>query len=77
MGHHDINGINQKYSPYAKEFSENYLQFGQALPTSKSLPAKLSVHSFIHSFIYLAFQRSTKVDIELIIITISTVQNDS
>jgi len=32
----------------------------------------------IHSFIYSAFQRSTKVDIELvIIIIIGTVQNDS
>jgi len=32
---------------------------------------------FIHSFIYSAFQRSTKVDIELVIIIIGTVQNDS
>jgi len=32
--------------------------------------------AFIHSFIYSAFQRSTKVDIELVMI-IDTVQNDS
>ena len=49
-----------------RKYQLNALQNSYNLIDTVDFQQECNTHSFIHSFIYLVFQRSTEVDIELV-----------
>ena len=60
------------------KLGNGHVDWGTGVERYSQHVVKALLFEYIHSFIHSAFQRSSKVDIELVIkITIGTVQNES